>query len=232
MAPHGFSLAGGGLLAPSPHHFPFTEFSFSPRAISPNEVHQITTQGLITHLEVAHHPHLTGYLIARLDDSQRLEADFAFLYQYFMKLGWIRVRRNTKSPGPKPPQILMVLRILSPAVDKRTWAGIFGLGDISVDPPFEVVLADLERVRPWAFKRRRLYMSRYSPQKLVAIVRPFSYRRDPDFNKYFASPQNLSKLVVPTMVLFHLLFIPNLLFHLFATVVSNTCFQRPKNLLG
>jgi hypothetical protein len=55
------------LLAPSPKYFTFIRFKFWNRTSPADEAHKITSQGLLTHLEVADHPELEDVLMARLD---------------------------------------------------------------------------------------------------------------------------------------------------------------------
>ncbi len=130
------------LLAPSPKYFKFTNFRFRNRTAPADEVHEITSQGLLTHMEVADHPTLEDTLLARLDHS------------------------HTFASSQKPEyQILMVLPIVSHIYNSdllMRWIST-RRQETHVHCPRELVAVDLETLqgRPWSSKRRKLCNSRW-----------------------------------------------------------------------
>ncbi|KIW58748.1 hypothetical protein PV05_03246 [Exophiala xenobiotica] len=126
----------------SPKDFKFTNFRFRNRTAPADEVHEITSQGLLSHMEVADHPTLEDTLLARLDHSHTFTSSQKQEYQ-----------------------ILMVLPIVSDIHDfdlLMRWIST-RRQETHVHCPRELVAVDLETLqgRPWSFKRRKLCISRW-----------------------------------------------------------------------
>ncbi|KIW20330.1 hypothetical protein PV08_00905 [Exophiala spinifera] len=130
------------LLAPSPQYFKFVDFVFKYKPPTADEVHEITSQGLLTHMEVADHPTRNDVLLARLDDSH------AF----------------SQSGMPKH-QILLLLPIvwhLHPFYPWISWMSTRG-GETHVYCPYELAVVNRASVkrRLRSFKRRKLRIARW-----------------------------------------------------------------------
>ena len=137
------------LLAPSPQYFRFTDFAVTTRFDQFEEVHQISSQALVTHLDVADHPKCKDTLVARLDDAHSL---LPFLL-------------------PSETRAHQTLLVLSTASRRRAneawwwdWVDwILSTQDADTYQPQELALSDLAKLqgRPWAFRRRRLCIIRW-----------------------------------------------------------------------